>query len=113
MTVAERTTVVFGGSAGIGLAIAERCAQDGDRIVLLARNEERLRQASALVTRAGARDVRYLQADLADSDGLARTLVDLATLAPAPQRLVLNGGDRKSTRLNSSHVSESRMPSSA
>ena len=27
--------------------------------------------------------------------------------------LALGGGDRKSTRLNSSHVSESRMPSSA
>ena len=26
---------------------------------------------------------------------------------------VMNGADRKSTRLNSSHVSESRMPSSA
>ena len=28
-------------------------------------------------------------------------------------KLVLNARDRKSTRLNSSHVSESRMPSSA
>ena len=27
--------------------------------------------------------------------------------------IVLNSSDRKSTRLNSSHVSESRMPSSA
>ena len=35
-------------------------------------------------------------------------------LAPeAPLRGQLAGADRKSTRLNSSHVSESRMPSSA
>ena len=29
------------------------------------------------------------------------------------QRIRVNGGDRKSTRLNSSHIQKSRMPSSA
>ena len=39
----------------------------------------------------------------------ASALAPLASALPAPSRAV----DRKSTRLNSSHVSESRMPSSA
>jgi len=35
----------------------------------------------------------------------------LDTLAPVREKIL--AGDRKSTRLNSSHESESRMPSSA
>ena len=42
----------------------------------------------------------------------ALAAVDLNEFAAAFPR-ELSGGDRKSTRLNSSHVSESRMPSSA
>ena len=37
----------------------------------------------------------------------------VATLTGTPQGVIAIDGDRKSTRLNSSHVSESRMPSSA
>ena len=46
-----------------------------------------------------------------DPDELDKRIADLKTVE---QWLVLNLNlDRKSTRLNSSHVSESRMPSSA
>ena len=45
MTDNSRTTIVFGGSSGIGRAIADRCAQDGDDIILIARNEEKLERA--------------------------------------------------------------------
>src|SRR3546814_13299875 len=41
-----------------------------------------------------------------------RTL-DAASLLPEDLSLLLTGGDRKSTRLNSSHYCASRMPSSA
>ena len=34
-------------------------------------------------------------------------------LSADPRMLLLSGGDRKSTRLNSSHSAKSRMPSSA
>ena len=37
----------------------------------------------------------------------------LSFLQPAPDAMVLDCGDRKSTRLNSSHMPKSRMPSSA
>ena len=38
---------------------------------------------------------------------------DLTFDSVAPDLLVALGGDRKSTRLNSSHIQKSRMPSSA
>jgi NAD(P)-dependent dehydrogenase (short-subunit alcohol dehydrogenase family) len=61
-----RTIVVTGGSAGIGLAIAERFARDGWQVAIVARQEARLRQASALLTAAGARKVLAISADVAD-----------------------------------------------
>ena len=52
--------------------------------------------------------------DIADLDGdididVENDRASLAIMSPSDS----SGGDRKSTRLNSSHVSESRMPSSA
>ena len=44
-------------------------------------------------------------------DGVTPTAVDVATIRDIIERRV--NRDRKSTRLNSSHMSESRMPSSA
>ena len=48
--------------------------------------------------------------------GLSNPLADLAVSelsAPAQTLLEISSGDRKSTRLNSSHIPLSRMPSSA
>jgi len=43
----------------------------------------------------------------------AVAVMDVVTRYPDPFDAVVQAGDRKSTRLNSSHESESRMPSSA
>jgi len=40
-----KTVVITGGSSGIGLAIAKKYSQQGNNIVLLARNQERLNSA--------------------------------------------------------------------
>jgi short-subunit dehydrogenase len=50
-----KVAVVTGSSAGVGRAIARAFAQDGYDIGLLARGEERLRQAEAEITGLGVR----------------------------------------------------------
>ena len=56
---------------------------------------------------------QQLQADAAEAQRL-RGLLDLKAIIPAETVAArVLGGDRKSTRLNSSHVALSRMPSSA
>lgn len=62
-----RTIVVTGGSAGIGLAIAERFAREGWQVAIIARDEARLQQASAMLTRASAAKVLSISADVADA----------------------------------------------
>lgn len=58
-------TVITGGSAGIGLALARRRAAAGDRLLLVARGRERLEAAAAEL---GAEP---LAADVAHDDGIA------------------------------------------
>jgi NAD(P)-dependent dehydrogenase (short-subunit alcohol dehydrogenase family) len=62
----SRTAVVTGGSAGIGLAIAERLARAGWQVAILARDTERLEQARAMLARHGPR-ILAISADVADA----------------------------------------------
>jgi len=43
----DQIVVVIGGSAGIGLETARRARDEGARLILTARNAERLRQAAS------------------------------------------------------------------
>lgn len=58
--------VVTGGSAGIGLATAERLAKGGYDVAIIARNEARLEEARALLAAHGGR-VLAIPADVADA----------------------------------------------
>ncbi len=71
-----RTVIISGGSAGIGLRIARRMAEDGDEVVLVARNAERLDRAAEELREEG-HACRTAALDVRDADavaGLVRSL---------------------------------------
>jgi short-subunit dehydrogenase len=59
---------IVGGSVGIGYALARLLLSKGARVLLVARNEERLRAAASELEAAGAQDdsVRYVAVDATD-----------------------------------------------
>ncbi|MGS1007717.1 SDR family NAD(P)-dependent oxidoreductase [Achromobacter anxifer] len=76
------TALVTGGASGMGLAIVERLARDGFRVVLADRNAE-LAAKEAETLRAQGLDVEYRVVDLTDETAtraLARALAPLAAL---------------------------------
>ena len=80
---APRTHVLTGGGSGIGLFLARRLVERGDRVVLLARSEARADELSADVPGAAA----VVVADLADPAGLARIAESLVSGRPALDRV--------------------------
>lgn len=76
------TALVTGGASGMGLAIVERLARDGFRVVMADRNAE-LAATQAQVLQAQGLDVEYRVVDLTDETAtraLARSLAPLAAL---------------------------------
>lgn len=67
--MAAKIAVVTGGSAGIGLATAEKLAQQGWSVAILARDEERLAQAAAFLRLTGAK-ILPLSVDVADAQAV-------------------------------------------
>lgn len=73
------TTVITGGSSGLGLALAERLVRRGEAVVLLARNPGKLEAARGqLAAIAGEGPVQAWQADVTDADAIAAVQARLA-----------------------------------
>ena len=68
-----RASLITGASSGLGAEYARRLARRGDRLVLVARERERLTDLAAQLERAGAPEVEVLAADLATADGSSRS----------------------------------------
>ena len=69
-----KTALITGGSAGIGLAVAEGLAREGVDLVLCARNEERLTKAAERIGATHSVQVAGIKADVAvgaDIDSLS------------------------------------------
>ena len=65
------TSVISGGSTGIGLAVAKRLAAGGGRVAILGRNPERLVSAKSDLEEAGAGTVLALRSDATKDDDVA------------------------------------------
>src|SRR4029450_6837302 len=74
----DNVAIVTGAAKGIGLAIAERLAKDGARLVLADLDESGLQQATVHLTREFGAEVASHAGDLADQ-GTAEKTVNLAS----------------------------------
>lgn len=74
--VSQQTIVITGASSGIGLTTARMAAEQGAKLVLIARNEDALRELADEINQSGGKAV-FLAADVADEHSLR----EAATLA--------------------------------
>jgi NAD(P)-dependent dehydrogenase (short-subunit alcohol dehydrogenase family) len=82
-----RVAAVTGGSSGIGLEMAVALARAGARVVLVARDAERLEAAAGRLRASGAR-AGWVSADLADRSSLEGAATDAAGVFGPPDILV-------------------------
>jgi 3-oxoacyl-[acyl-carrier protein] reductase len=86
-----RTALVTGASQGIGEAIAQRLAEQGARVVLAARSEDKLKELAARID-AGGGGARPLVLDVSRPETFAERLKQLPEDFAAVDVLVNNAG---------------------
>jgi uncharacterized protein len=85
------TAVITGASSGIGAVYADRLAERGHDVILIARNEQRLNDVAAKVRAKHTVNVQTLAADLSSPHGLAK-VEDLLRNDTSITHLVNNAG---------------------
>ena len=92
----DKVILITGGTSGIGLAVAQRCAKEGAAVVIAARNksESVVEELTAL---GGA--ALMLEVDVADEKGVQSMIeAALATVWPSGLRLQFSRHLRARTR---------------
>lgn len=84
----NKTAIVTGASRGIGAAIAKTLAEDGARVILIARNEEALSQLAAQLPH----DADYICADMIKEDSVETLANEIARKTDRIDVLVNNAG---------------------
>lgn len=86
-----RTVVITGASSGIGRATAEALADEGTRMVLLARRRDVLDEVAAVVAERGA-EVLVQAVDLRDADAARAAALEAVERWGAPDLVFANAG---------------------
>ena len=89
--MASKLVLVTGASSGIGAATAKLYGASGAHVLLLARNEAKLSEVAAAVSRDGGAASPYA-VDLADANAIAETSERIKREAGTPDILINNAG---------------------
>ena len=87
-----KVAVVCASSAGIGKGIAKKLAIEGAHIVLLARGEDRLKNAYKEIQEISKREVFYFPCDLSESAQIKQTFKKIESAAGGVDILINNQG---------------------
>jgi len=90
--VKDKVVFITGASAGIGAACAERFAQEGARLLLAARREDRLRELKPELIAAGAKEVHIVGLDVQNRNQVQSVFQSLPKARQAVDVLVNNAG---------------------
>lgn len=85
-----RTVLITGASSGFGRACAQRFASAGDRLILLARRQERLQALAAELQ--GQCELHLLVCDVTDASALEHAIHSLRAPFDTPDILINNAG---------------------
>jgi NAD(P)-dependent dehydrogenase (short-subunit alcohol dehydrogenase family) len=77
LQIAGKTALVTGSTAGIGLAIAKRLAEEGASVIICGRNQAKLDEAAADVGGPDSGRVRAILADPATAEGAAKLIAEV------------------------------------
>jgi short-subunit dehydrogenase len=92
ITAGMPAAIITGASAGIGRDFALLCAQKGYDVVLIARDNDRLRTLAADIRQKYSRDALVISADLSRPDTPAQIFEELANVNVEPEILINNAG---------------------
>lgn len=92
LSLEKKNALISGSTSGIGLAIAQELAHLGASCILLARNEEKLRNAIASLDRSSGQEHRYLVADFSQPETVEKVVQDFVSSHPVHILINNTGG---------------------
>ncbi len=92
MELKHKIAVITGGSIGIGLAVAEALAKEGVQLALVARGEERVKQAAADIAKKYSVQAMGISADVAKEKDVSAVLAEVEKTFGGVDILINNAG---------------------
>jgi 3-oxoacyl-[acyl-carrier protein] reductase len=102
----DRVAVVAGGSMGLGRAIARELAREKARVVIAARNEQRLQRTAEEIRRETGGQVLAVRADMTREDDIRALVEQTAERWGGVDVAVANAGGPPGTRYESTSVEQ-------